>query len=164
MPSVRSRCSLPVTISLVAGMGLGLSAAAGQSVRCLTLTGRQAPGAPAGALFGSFEQPVISSTAGVVFRATLATGAGGVTTSNDVGIWRYPATGAPILVVRESDLASTMTGVTLIELGQPVADATSTAVGYWARLQGSGITGSNDRAMFMRDDTFHFPWYQSGNV
>lgn len=65
--------------------------------------GDLAPGL-SGARFASFSQIACPDEAGIAFIATLATGVGGVTTSNNTGLWAAPAPGEePVLVIRVGD-------------------------------------------------------------
>ena len=57
-----------------------------------------------GAKFASFNQIVLPDEAGIAFIAKLATGTGGVTTSNNTGLWAAPVPGEqPALVIRVGD-------------------------------------------------------------
>ena len=49
--------------------------------------GSQAPGTPAGANFDYITLPVLNDESRVAFSASLLRGRGGVTSSNDTGIW-----------------------------------------------------------------------------
>lgn len=152
-----------LTPALLCAAGLCTGLAHARDIRCLALTGQHAPGTPAGVTFSSLEQASVSVPAGVVLRATLNQGKG-VTSANDTAIWRLPLDGsAGSIVVREGDAAPMIAGVTIVELGNPVADFTSPSVGYWARLAGNGINSSNDRAIFTRGDEGHVLRFQAGS-
>ncbi len=79
------------------------------SLELLAREGTQAPDTPAGALFSFLSKPVINSNDQIAFFAGLQTGAGGVTTDNDRGIWST-ASGSPELVVRTGDPAPGVPG------------------------------------------------------
>jgi len=65
--------------------------------------GDEAPGL-SGARFASFSQIAYPDEAGIAFTATLATGAGGVTTSNNLGFWAASEPGSsPSLIIRTGD-------------------------------------------------------------
>jgi hypothetical protein len=65
--------------------------------------GDAAPGL-SGARFASFSQIAYPDEAGIAFTATLATGAGGVTTSNNFGFWAASEPGSsPSLIIRTGD-------------------------------------------------------------
>jgi hypothetical protein len=74
-------------------------------LRMVAWEGGQAPGIP-GAVFDSFESVTLgasepdagesfSAPAVIAFVARLREGVGGVTSANDLGLWRYQRTGAP---------------------------------------------------------------------
>lgn len=81
-----------------------LAAHAGVIFRTAALTGTQAPGTPSGAVFGTFEVPVLNAAGQTAFYATLQTTAGGVTSTSDSGIWSEGA-GILSLVAREDSQA-----------------------------------------------------------
>jgi hypothetical protein len=65
--------------------------------------GDLAPGL-SGAKFASFNQIVLPDEAGIAFVATLATGSGGISSSNNIGLWAAPVSGGePVLIVRIGD-------------------------------------------------------------
>lgn len=80
------------------------------SMALVARNGSQAPGAPAGANFNSFGTPVINAGGQVAFTATLQTTGGGVTASNDAGLWAEDPSGVLTLVVREGDLFTVAPG------------------------------------------------------
>jgi hypothetical protein len=70
----------------------------------VALTNHQAPGAPTGATFAQLAaSPRLNGAGEVAFDATLTFGMGGVTGSNDTGVWRSDADGDVLLVAREGD-------------------------------------------------------------
>ncbi len=78
----------------------------GSAATRIAIEGEQAPDTPAGSLFSVFWQDslVINVRGDVAFRGTLRQGAGGVTFSNDEGIWCY-CDGVLKLVARKGDVA-----------------------------------------------------------
>jgi hypothetical protein len=80
----------------------------GSTLRLVARKGSQAPGAPTGAVFNSFsseDRQIAMNEAGqTAFLGTLRTGAGGVTTSNNTGIWSESG-GILHLVARAGDPA-----------------------------------------------------------
>lgn len=69
-------------------------------------SGDSAPGV-VGATFASFSQLVFPANGGIIFAATLATGSGGVSSTNNQGVWAASSTGAnPKLVVRTGNSLS----------------------------------------------------------
>jgi hypothetical protein len=65
----------------------GIWSEGGGSLALVARAGGQAPGTPDGAKFASFGVPAMSAGGRTVFNATLRTTGGGVTTSNNSGIW-----------------------------------------------------------------------------
>jgi hypothetical protein len=73
------------------------------AIEMVARAGDLAPGLP-GARFATFAQIVYPDESGIAFIATLATGSGAITTSNNTGLWSSPAPGeSPVLVVRTGD-------------------------------------------------------------
>jgi hypothetical protein len=69
-------------------------------------SGDSAPGV-VGATFASFSQLAFPANGGIIFAATLATGSGGVSTTNNQGVWAASTFGAnPKLVVRTGNSLS----------------------------------------------------------
>jgi len=72
-------------------------------ISTIARAGDSAPGL-SGARFAFFSQIAFPDESGVAFIATLAAGSGGVTTSNNTGLWATPAPGEePVLVIRIGD-------------------------------------------------------------
>ena len=65
--------------------------------------GSQTPGTPTGALFAGFGNPVLNDSGQVAYSGLLQTGAGGVTSSNNAGIWLNGPNGDTLLVARKGD-------------------------------------------------------------
>jgi hypothetical protein len=123
--------------------------------------GSQAPGAPAGALFGSLSHVelnrlALSKTGDMAFRAGLLPGVGGVTSANDTGIWRADEGGDVILLAREGGTAAglpagaifadfSVSRVPVINAQKDVAFAGGLQVGA------GGVTSANDRVLFLSD-------------
>ena len=69
-------------------------------------SGDSSPGV-VGATFASFSQLAFTANGGTIFAATLATGSGGVSTTNNQGVWAASTSGAnPKLVVRTGNSLS----------------------------------------------------------
>jgi hypothetical protein len=77
--------------------------AAALSTRTVVLSGDPAPGT-AGAVFHTFQPPVLNAHGETAFGALLASG--DVTAANDQGIWHSDATGSLSRIVREGDVSS----------------------------------------------------------
>jgi hypothetical protein len=79
------------------------SADSSGTVQQVVRAGAAAPGV-SGAVFSTFTQLAYPDEAGVVFVATMATGPGGISASNNVGLWATEAPGdTPELIVRKGD-------------------------------------------------------------
>jgi hypothetical protein len=79
------------------------SADSSRAIQQIVRSGSAAPGI-SGAVFSTFTQLASPDEAGVVFVATMATGPGGIATSNNVGLWAAEAPGdTPELIVRKGD-------------------------------------------------------------
>lgn len=73
------------------------------TIQQIVRAGAPAPGIT-GAVFSTFTQLAYPDEAGVVFVATMATGPGGISASNNVGLWAAEAPGdTPELIVRKGD-------------------------------------------------------------
>ncbi len=85
--------------------------ASGNGPNRIAIAGDQAPDTPTGALFSNFwpDSLVINSRGDVAFRGNLEPGVGGVTFSNDEGIWCLCG-GELRLVAREGDAAPGASG------------------------------------------------------
>src|SRR5438477_5464560 len=70
----------------------------------IAVTGSAAPGLPAGAKFSTFSSPLLNNAGQIGFLATLQTGLGGVTTSNDTALFAG-APGALQLAARKGSQA-----------------------------------------------------------
>jgi hypothetical protein len=79
------------------------SADSSGTIQQIVRAGAAAPGV-SGAVFSTFTQLAYPDEAGVVFVATMATGPGGISASNNVGLWAAEAPGdTPELIVRKGD-------------------------------------------------------------
>ena len=68
-------------------------------------SGEQAPDTPSGAELMSIGDPFLNGAGAVAFDGVLRTGAGGVTSSNNRGVWRSTAGGGFELIARSGDQA-----------------------------------------------------------
>jgi hypothetical protein len=79
------------------------SADSSGNIQQIVRAGAAAPGI-SGAVFSTFTQLAYPDEAGVVFVATMAAGTGGITATNNVGLWAAEAPGdTPELIVRKGD-------------------------------------------------------------
>jgi len=93
--------------SIVNGNDSGLWVETNNGLELIAREGSHAPGTPSGAVFdeacsgcGNFA---LNATGQVAFRGDLLEGVGGVTSSNDVGIWATNRTGALQLIARTGE-------------------------------------------------------------
>jgi len=108
--------------------------------------GSQASGTPSGSLFSIFSPPTLNSNGQVAFRGTLQADAGGVTSSNNEGIWRDNT-----LIVREGSQASgTPSGSLFSRFSTPALNSNG-QVAYWGILQADagGVTSDNDFGLWV---------------
>ncbi|MBC7771250.1 MAG: hypothetical protein H7210_02025 [Pyrinomonadaceae bacterium] len=134
--------------ALAVGFGFASSAVA-DTIRCMALSGTQAAALPAGVRYGSLDQPSIGADGTILFRGSLQIGQGGVTNASDSAIWLARAGGPTSVVAREgSSTGGTPAGAIYVEFGHPGLDPLTDSAAFWARLQGSGIGPTNDRAIF----------------
>ena len=131
----------------------GIFEVAGSALRSLTPAGDAAPGVTGG-LFSTFGNPAINNNGDVAFAATLGTGHGGVTASDDSGIWADNAAGTLQLVAR-TGVAAPGTAGKFATLSDPVYNnnakvafrgtleiaagqaASTTAAGIWSNSTGT---------------------------
>jgi hypothetical protein len=102
--------------------------------------GSPAPGTSTGVNFGSFGNVVTNASGQVAFSAILQTIGGGVTPSNDRGLWAQDPSGQLTLVVREGDSFTVSPGVV----------RTINSIAFTADLSPSG--GEDGRDLSFNDD------------
>ncbi len=86
----------------------------GAGLKLLVRTGSQAVGAPAGALWDIMpEVPCIDDAGDATFMAALRVGTGGVTTSNDIGVWTELGGGGLQMLFRKGDAVTPVSGATI---------------------------------------------------
>lgn len=73
--------------------------------------GESAPGTPGGAVFGELSIGRWNSSGDLAFEAPLQTGTGGVTSSNDTGIWANVGNGLQLIAREGSPAPGTPSGV-----------------------------------------------------
>ncbi|MBA3485526.1 MAG: PEP-CTERM sorting domain-containing protein [Pirellulales bacterium] len=115
------------------------------STQLVARGGAAAPGVPAGVVYASTFHPVVNDSNELAYLATLA--GSGVSGLNDRAIYAGPFS-APQLVAREGAVAPSLApGVNYGSPGLPTLNAAS-QVAYFSFLSGSGVTFSNDEAIF----------------
>ncbi|MDQ3438754.1 MAG: PEP-CTERM sorting domain-containing protein [Planctomycetota bacterium] len=119
----------------------------GTSAANMTMLGRRGDSAPGAdtAVFQNFARPVVNGNGMLATLGTLS--GGGVTTSNDRGIWT--STGAALTkFVRAGEIAPGTGGASYDDFFVPgINDAGN--IGFATILQGSGVTTANDRALYI---------------
>ncbi|HWL94121.1 MAG TPA: dockerin type I repeat-containing protein [Phycisphaerae bacterium] len=124
----------------------GIWSERGGSLQLVIRAGMPAPGTESGVSFLEFSDPRINDAAETAFAGVL-TGSG-VSTENDTGIWSELPQGLA-LVARENSQASGLpTGVLYGSLENAPVINHSGRVAFTGRLKGSGISASNDSAMW----------------
>jgi hypothetical protein len=113
-------------------------------------SGNAAPGTPTGALFGQPLQPSFGDGA-MAFRSALGTGSGGVTNSNETGLWVLE-NGAVNLLAREGFQAP---GVAAGGLFNGFTEGASLNSGNELAFRtvlrtGSGVTSANNAGLWVR--------------
>lgn len=137
--------------------GQGIWSEGSGTLTLVARDGSHAPGTSDGVTFSTFSlqsyssnypRPAINNVGQVAFWAALQTDAGGVTTSNDTGIWSE-GSGSLALVAREGSQApGTSDGTNFSSFGDPVLNAHGRAI-FFARLQLSGdVTTANDTGIW----------------
>jgi len=119
----------------------------------VALQGRQAPGTPPGAKFGiPNDQVAISDSEATAFASSLVVGEGGVTASNDSGIWSEGG-GTLALIAREGNPApGTPDGAVFKLLNPPVINGAGRVAFLAGLLPGSGgVTADNDMGLWAQD-------------
>ena len=132
---------------------------ASAGVSLIALGNTQAPGTPAGALFekttlarGADRRFGVSPAGNLAFPALLTTGAGGVVSANQHGLWSRVA-GTTLLAAREASPAPGLaSGVNFSNSGANPFDGAEVNdagnVVFKAFVAGTGITASNDSAIW----------------
>jgi len=88
-------------------------------------------------VFASFSQFVLPNQGGVIFLATLATGTGGVTSSNNVGIWAVDTTGILKQIIRAGN-ALTVNGVAKVISKVVIFNAPAASTGQTRHFNNPG--------------------------
>lgn len=140
----------------VSGYTEGIWAEGSGSLDLVTRRGSQAPGAPLGASFITFSSLAFNNEGSVVFQARLLSGAGGISSSNDDGIW---ATREGVLsqVVREGDDVPGLPGAKFSDLGFSPANGylshSTNRIAFTASMQHGlgGVTAENASGLWVQD-------------
>jgi len=95
------------------------------TVKPVAITGAQAPGCPAGAVFSAFQSFALPDQGGPVIMGTLAPGAGVVTSANNTGIWQADSNGTLRIIARTGDsieIAGNVRFITAISIFNSTAE------------------------------------------
>lgn len=114
---------------LGAAMALGFPQHGYAETETIATTGDQAGGVPAGAVFSSFETPVLNDAGRVAYEAFLLPGSGGVATFSDNGVWLDQT-----LIARELSQAGETPAGAVFESFGPVRINEAGQVAYSGRL------------------------------
>lgn len=125
------------------------------SLALVAREGTHAPGTPIGANFGefstysTFSTLAFNSAGQAAFHTKLVTGGGGVTSSNDTGIWAVDRNGDLKLIVREGDLLDVDDGP-----GIELRTVMSLSMIGGAGNEGGGSSSFNDLGQLIFQVTF----------
>jgi hypothetical protein len=119
------------------------------SLALVAREGTQAPGTPAGANFIGFGNPVLNAAGQTAFSGALQTGSGGVTSTNNLGIWSE-GSGSLALVARKGTKApGTPAGANFSDVGIPLLNAAGkTAIRGALQTGSGGVTSTNDQGIW----------------
>jgi hypothetical protein len=138
--------------SVSSSSNVGIWADGTNGVRQLVIrsgtTAPDAAGTGSVGVFKKFSDPVYSGSSAVAFLGTLAQG-GGVTVSNDTGVWSND--GGLHLVAREGDQAPGCGAGVVFKTFTQIALPDQGGVVMFAKLGGTGVGSSNDMAIFAVD-------------
>ena len=119
--------------------------------------GSQAGGAPAGAVFNFFNDPVLNDTGQVAYEAFLLTGVGGVDFTNDEGIWITGTNGQSLLVAREGDALEGRTISSLIfNDGSGGSDGRPRGLNNFSQIAYQAGFTNGDQGVFLYTPDIHW--------
>ncbi|XAM00624.1 PEP-CTERM sorting domain-containing protein [Phycisphaeraceae bacterium D3-23] len=147
---------------LGAAMVFGFPQHAMAGTETVAVTGEQAGGVPAGAVFDALYAPILNDLGQVAYRAELLTGAGGVTSDNDRGIWL-----GSTLIAREGNEAfRPPNGAVFDDLFSPGAINNSGQVVYegFLRIGPGGVTFRHDEGIWIDSTRIYSEGDQAGNT
>lgn len=118
-------------------------------LQTIAVTGDQAPGAPAGVVFGRLGAPTLNNNGEIRFAGQLL--GNGVDTTNDTGLFAVDTADGLSLLAREGDPAPGLpSGVSLdVSFSVQLNDSGQTV--FIADLSGAGVNDTNDSALFFDD-------------
>jgi hypothetical protein len=109
------------------------------------------PNAP-GASFAGFSNFGIDDDGSIFARGTLATGAGGLSTSNNQGFWKFTSTAGMEVARTESANAPGFTNTRFDSLGTALRHSSSGVLAFDGRLKSEGgATAANDYGVWQDD-------------
>jgi hypothetical protein len=138
----------PPLNSSFSGEGIGVGRPS-QPSQLLLQNGNQAAGLSPGALWSSlFPFETAANSAGQIAFASVISGTGVTSGSNDIGLWVGIPDSLSLVVRRGDQVAGMATGVVFDQLYSPEINAHG-LVAFRATMRGPGITSSNDEAVWI---------------
>lgn len=111
-----NRHSVALLIGVVCLLVASPLAARATGIQAVAVTGNPAPEIPAGAVFSSLAVPAINDAGQVAFQGSLRVGTGGITDSDDTGIWSGSGGGLRLLAREGSHAPGTPAGAVFDDL------------------------------------------------
>jgi hypothetical protein len=135
---------------VIATNNIGVWSEGDGSLELIARAGSQAPNTPSGAHFLQFNGIVLNGMGRTAFWASLLSGAGGVDSSNNEGIWSE-GSGVLTRIVRKGGPApNTPSGARFGALGQfpSINNAGHTAFDAFLRIGSGGVTAADDEGIW----------------
>jgi hypothetical protein len=150
-PTINARGQVAFRVELPGG-GSGIWSEGHGSLAPVAQVGEQAPGTAAGVKFNYLSDQAISDSGSTSFFASLKLNEGGVTDSNDTGIWS-DGSGALALVAREGSQApGAPDGAVFGRIDPPVMNGPGKVAFRAILLPGSGgVTADSDVGVWAED-------------
>ncbi len=126
--------------------------------------GSQAGGTPSGAVFSGFNNPVLNDAGQTAYIGFLRTGAGGVDSTNDRGIWITGTNGQSLLAAREGDtLAGRTVSFLSIASGSGGSDGKGRSINKFSQLAYRATFTNGDQGVFLFTPDIHWTRTFSSN-
>lgn len=145
-----SKTLLPASVLAAAGLFSAVAPwhAYAVNYRTVVLTGDAAAGLEPGVVYSSLNSIVINSSGDIGFHGNLS--GSGVDATNDSGIW-YQTGGTMNLVARTGDTATGLSpGVVYSNFSTIFVLNNAGETAFSAKLSGTGVTGTNDRGIWLQ--------------
>ncbi|XAL99913.1 PEP-CTERM sorting domain-containing protein [Phycisphaeraceae bacterium D3-23] len=129
-----------------------------RNTQLIAREGSQAPGTPDGAVFSFFgSDPVLNDAGQLAYLAGLRTGEGGVTSSNNSGLWLAGINGQTLLVAREGDaLAGRQISSVSITTGSGGADGMGRTINNYSQITYRATFTNGDQGVFLYTPDLHW--------